>query len=261
MQYIDVYCLIRKVADRPSSLRMFDAGHHSPDASTSLRHPLGNASTLRETYAIRLMAGYIASLAILLGIVHLPVYQGPERLAWRPANYREQITLQDLKSAQKAQQAGDAVPATSFRKEETTSGAGTSQRTLELQSESPPEPAEPLRRMEVPKLERAVLDFAEVMPQVVGGVRAFYINIEYPEDARRAGIEGQLILSFIVEPDGTPTDIKVLRSLHPLCDSAAVRALRDTRFMPGRRNGEEVRVRMHLPVRFTLIDPPPSEDS
>ncbi len=98
-----------------------------------------------------------------------------------------------------------------------------------------------------------VLDFVDNMPTIQGGLAAYYIHIEYPEEARMRGIEGRLTLSFIVERNGTTSDVKVERGLHPLCDSAAVRALRHTVFIPGQHRGSAKRVRMRLPVRFVLV--------
>ncbi len=100
-----------------------------------------------------------------------------------------------------------------------------------------------------------VLEFADVMPDIAGGIGAYYIHIDYPEEARRKGIQGRLVLHFVVEPDGSTSDIEILQPLHPLCDSAAVRALRRTSFVPGQQAGRPVRVRMRLPVRFELLDP------
>lgn len=100
-----------------------------------------------------------------------------------------------------------------------------------------------------------VLEFADVMPDIAGGIGAYYIRIDYPEEARRKGIQGRLVLLFVVEPDGSTSNVEVLQPLHPLCDSAAVRALRRTSFVPGQQAGRPVRVRMRLPVRFELLDP------
>ncbi len=100
-----------------------------------------------------------------------------------------------------------------------------------------------------------VLEFVEEMPQVRGGLAAYYIHIEYPAEAKLRGIQGRLTLGFVVEPDGTTSNVHVMDSLHPLCDSAAVRALRQTTFIPGQHQGKAKRVRMRLPVRFVLIDP------
>ncbi len=63
------------------------------------------------------------------------------------------------------------------------------------------------------------------------------------------------MLRFVVGTDGRARDIVVMQPLHPLCDSAAVRALRQTTFVPGRQDGKRVAVRMQLPVRFRLVGP------
>lgn len=100
-----------------------------------------------------------------------------------------------------------------------------------------------------------VLDYAEIMPQIQGGLGAYYILINYPEEAIYRGIEGKVTLTFTVNPDGTVSDILISQPLHALLDSAAVQALRRTRFIPGQHLGKSARIRMRLPVRFELIDP------
>ena len=100
-----------------------------------------------------------------------------------------------------------------------------------------------------------VYEFAQDPPSIRGGLGAYYINIEYPPEAVEQEIEGRLVLRFVVGTDGRARDILVTESLHPLCDSAAVRALRQTTFAPGRQDGKKVSVRMQLPVRFRLVGP------
>jgi len=111
-------------------------------------------------------------------------------------------------------------------------------------------------RAPLPELKKLapILEFAEVAPTLVGGLGNLYLHIRYPQAAIDQGIQGQLVLRFVVEPDGRTTDIVVEKSLHPLCDSAAVRALREVAFRPGRQDGEATRVRMRLPVRFRIVD-------
>ncbi len=100
-----------------------------------------------------------------------------------------------------------------------------------------------------------ILDYAEIMPEIRGGLRAYYILINYPEEAVNQGIEGKLSLIFTVNQNGTVSDIIVSEPLHALLDSAAVQALRRTRFIPGQHFGQSARVRMRLPVRFELVNP------
>ncbi|WP_457653401.1 energy transducer TonB [Rhodocaloribacter sp.] len=222
-------------------------------ASRSEQHPLSlpeRFARRREVYRVRILASMAASLLVVLAAVRLPVPQSPVKVGWvLPSEDERTIQLEDVREEAKPEQAS-GVPITFFADPETVERTeGVDRDAVE---EAPPEEhAPPLP--DVP-MERMVLAFAEKMPTIQGGLGAYYINIEYPQAAIAAGIQGRLILDFVVEPDGRPTSIKVLKPLHPLCDSAAVRALRKTRFMPGRQNGEVVPVRMRLPVSFRLID-------
>ena len=119
--------------------------------------------------------------------------------------------------------------------------------------------SEDTRRIETQTV--PILEYAEIMPEIPGGMGAYYILIEYPDEAISKGIEGSLSLIFTVNQDGTTSDILVERPLHALLDSAAVQALRRTRFIPGRHQGETARVRMRLPVRFQIVEPGDSTHS
>lgn len=204
-----------------------------------------------------------ASLLVLNVAARLPVYYVPAEapVGWLIDLERDQLKIEHFALEAHARPTRHVAPAPVETADAPADGADESTTELVLrEDEAPP----PVSRPEL--MRAAVLEFSEIAPKIVGGLRAFYINIEYPKAAREAGIEGRLVLDFVVEPDGRPTDIVVARSLHPLCDSAAVDALRRTRFAPGMHNGEEVRVRMRLPVRFRLIDrqteaPPIAEDA
>ncbi len=78
-------------------------------------------------------------------------------------------------------------------------------------------------------------------------------NIKYPEIAKRAGIEGKVILQFIVEQDGSISDINVIKGIGGGCDEEAVKVLKLTgKWNPGKQNGKPVRVRMNIPFVFNL---------
>jgi protein TonB len=96
----------------------------------------------------------------------------------------------------------------------------------------------------------APLDMAEVMPELLGGLPS--IRPEYPEMERRAQIEGRVFLQFVVNEDGTVSEVRVTRGVSPGLDAAAVAAVRRARFLPGRQNGRPVRVRFSLPINFRL---------
>lgn len=102
-----------------------------------------------------------------------------------------------------------------------------------------------------------VFDVVEVMPQYPGGQIAMlkYLmeNIKYPEQAMKKGIQGRVAVSFIVEKDGSISNVRPVHSVHPLLDKEAVRVVESMpKWTPGKHNGKPVRVRFNLPVMFKL---------
>lgn len=92
----------------------------------------------------------------------------------------------------------------------------------------------------------------EQMPEIIGGNAKIYENLVYPVIARQAGVEGLSVIQVVVEPDGTPSDITVARSASEMLDQAAITAVSQLRFIPGKQRGVPVRVRMAIPIRFRL---------
>lgn len=102
-----------------------------------------------------------------------------------------------------------------------------------------------------------VFDVVEVMPQYPGGPIAMlkYImeNIKYPEQAMKEGIQGRVTVRFIVEKDGSISDVRPVLSVHPLLNKEAVRVVESMpKWSPGKQNGKPVRVRFNVPVMFKL---------
>ena len=96
----------------------------------------------------------------------------------------------------------------------------------------------------------AVVQVPDQMPRLIGGLKALQDGIRYPREARRKGMEGQVFVQFIVSKEGVPTDLKVTRSVHRLLDREAMRAVRETRFLPAFKDGKPVRVQLTLPISF-----------
>lgn len=102
-----------------------------------------------------------------------------------------------------------------------------------------------------------VYDVVEQMPSFPGGDKKLmeYLaaNIRYPKELAETCIQGRVIVSFLVEKDGSISDVKVLKSLDPLLDKEAVRVVSGMpKWIPGRQNGVAVRVRYIIPVNFRL---------
>ena len=105
--------------------------------------------------------------------------------------------------------------------------------------------------------ETKVFDVVEQMPQYKGGDQALmdYLNksIKYPVIAEENGIQGRVVCTFVVERDGSITDVKVVRSVDPSLDKEAVRVLKAMpKWIPGKQNGSAVRVKYTVPVTFRL---------
>ena len=80
-------------------------------------------------------------------------------------------------------------------------------------------------------------------------------NITYPETAKKNNVEGIVVIRFVIDKEGHPNSLVVLRSLHPECDAEAKRIINMMpQFTPGKQNGENVNVYYTLPVRYKLTD-------
>lgn len=107
--------------------------------------------------------------------------------------------------------------------------------------------------------DRQVYDIAilEVPPTFPGGIEKFYQylnkSIKYPLMAAENNIQGKVFVSFVVEKNGSLTDIKVIRSLGGGTDEEAVRVLKASpTWIPGIQNGKQVRVKYNIPISFSL---------
>lgn len=102
-----------------------------------------------------------------------------------------------------------------------------------------------------------VFEITEIQPKPAGGMEGWmnYLveSIKYPEEAKERGIEGTVVMAFIVNSDGTISDIETLRSIGGGCDQEAMRVIQNApKWTPGQLGGKAVRVRMRLPLQFKL---------
>ena len=117
---------------------------------------------------------------------------------------------------------------------------------------------EVIAQPEPPKEEETkVFDVVEQMPSFPGGQSALlqYLssNIKYPVVAEENGIQGRVIVTFVVEKDGSITDVRVVKSVDPSLDKEAQRVVKSMpKWIPGKQNGAPVRVKYTVPVTFRL---------
>lgn len=94
----------------------------------------------------------------------------------------------------------------------------------------------------------------EQMPELIGGLASLNKHIVYPEMARRAQIEGRVIVEFIIDKEGNVMDPKIIRGIGGGCDEVALNAVQKIKFKPGMQRGKPVLVRYSMPINFTLKD-------
>ena len=102
-----------------------------------------------------------------------------------------------------------------------------------------------------------VFTIVEDQPAFPGGNAAFYkfvaSNMTYPAQARRMGIEGRVFVQFVVDKDGSVTEVKAVKGIGAGCDREAERVLNSSpKWTPGKQRGRSVKVRMVLPIIFKL---------
>ncbi|SFU42631.1 outer membrane transport energization protein TonB [Porphyromonadaceae bacterium KHP3R9] len=117
----------------------------------------------------------------------------------------------------------------------------------------PPPPPKP----KVEEVTEEIFVVVEEQPEFPGGNAAMMKflsdNIKYPVIAQENGIQGRVITNFVVEKDGSITDVQVVRGVDPSLDKEAVRVIQSMpKWKPGKQRGSAVRVRFTLPVVFRL---------
>ena len=92
----------------------------------------------------------------------------------------------------------------------------------------------------------------EEMPEPIGGIAAIQQLITYPEIAKRAGVEGKVYVLAFVDESGNVTNAKIIKGIGAGCDEAAIDAVRQTKFKPGKQRGTPVKVQVSIPIVFKL---------
>ena len=121
----------------------------------------------------------------------------------------------------------------------------------------PPYVPVPAMEEEENQVEEEIFTVVESMPEFPGGDKALYAylydNMRYPEMAKEAGISGKVYITFVVEKDGSITDVRILRGIGGGCDEEALRVIQGMpAWAPGKQRNIPVRVQFILDIKFTL---------
>jgi protein TonB len=107
------------------------------------------------------------------------------------------------------------------------------------------------------KVKGKVYEQVEQMPEYSGGeleLRKFIANsVEYPADALKNGIQGKVLVSFVVDKNGVVKGVKIARGADPMLDAEALRVVNSfPQWIPGKEKGKKVAVQYTVPINFRL---------
>lgn len=103
--------------------------------------------------------------------------------------------------------------------------------------------------------ENSINDGVEVMPEFPGGPQALFnylnANVKFPRIAEENGIQGKVVVSYVIDIDGSVTDVQVVQSVHPALDKEAMRVIKNMpKWIPGKHDGKAVQVKYSVPINF-----------
>ncbi len=219
------------------------------------------AGNWKKAYRLSMEIGLVLALLVVIGFFHVPFTGESE--------FEISLTEQEFVNIDEILQTAQpelpppppraltpiAVPDESLPDEEELDldASLDLDATLEVPSLPPPPPSEKVVEKED---DQEIFVVVEEMPTIIGGIARLYQVIEYPAIARQAGMEGMVVVHFIVTPEGKPQHLEIQRSAGDVLDKAAMDAVAQLEFTPGRQRGKAVSVRFSIPVRFRLEDKP-----
>ncbi|MBX3007796.1 MAG: energy transducer TonB [Melioribacteraceae bacterium] len=92
----------------------------------------------------------------------------------------------------------------------------------------------------------------EEIPEPIGGMEAIKKKIVYPEFAKRANVHGKVFITAYVDENGEVKKTEILKGIGAGCDEEAIKAIMQTKFKPGKQRGKPVKVKISIPIQFTL---------
>ena len=90
------------------------------------------------------------------------------------------------------------------------------------------------------------------MPTPIGGIAAIQEKIKYPEIAKRAGVQGRVFVKAYVDKEGIVKKVELIKGIGAGCDEAALEAVKQIKFNPGKQRGKPVSVQVSVPILFKL---------
>lgn len=207
---------------------------------------------LRNYYMLFLELGLIATLVVFIVATKVDFVAGDSEI--NLPNEQEVVHMEEV--VQTEQQEKPPAPPRPQVPVEVPNSEIIEDQHIEIDAEinfdeplsMPPPPPEEKEEEEEEDFFVAV----EQMPKLKGSLAELQKQIKYPEKAAKAGIEGRVIVQFIINEEGKVEDPEVIRGIGGGCDEEAIRVTKMAEFEPGRQREKPVRVRYSLPFMFTL---------
>ncbi len=210
---------------------------------------------LRRKYLRSLEISFVIALAFL--IIAFKYYPSFEKEEIKTEAAQELVQVEDVDVTQ--QQAAPPSPpkplvpieAPADSEFEDIEIQSSEMDDLEVSSTPPPPPSQ--KKEEIQEEEEPVYFVAvEEQPAPIGGIEAIQASIVYPEMARKAGIQGRVYVRAYVDERGVVTKVELLKGIGGGCDEEAMKAVKATKFSPGKQRGKAVKVQVSVPITFKL---------
>jgi protein TonB len=122
----------------------------------------------------------------------------------------------------------------------------------DLDPNAKPLPVQPPIVKEDDENENTIFFAVEKMPEPIGGIAGIQKKIVYPELARKAGVQGRVIVRAFIDKKGNVFDAEIIEGIGIGCDKEAIAAVMKTKFKPGMQRGKPVKVQISIPIFFKL---------
>lgn len=215
---------------------------------------------LKETYNTTMMIGFVLSLLLILGLTQLRFETETAQVI--QLEQQEVVEMEEVKQTKQEMAPPPPprpappmeVPNNTLVETDALDFDATLDLNASLETDGPPPEAAPPPEPQEDEGEDEIFVVVEDDPVLIGGLKGLQGEIEYPEMARNAGIDGRVIVQFIVDENGDVINPTVVRGRHPSLDKEALRVIRQAQFEPGRQRGNAVKVQMALPITFQLAN-------
>lgn len=212
-----------------------------------------DSANLRKKYPLFVQAGFVVSLVLLIVAFRVNIQTGQSFEV-----QMEEQEVVDMEEIQQTEQEREPPPPpkppvpVEVPNNEVIENEADFDASLDLDDRLDTDQGPPPGDDEEEEEEEEVFVVVENQPELIGGMKALNEEVNYPDFARKAGIEGRVFVQFVVDEEGNVQNPKVTRGVHKLLNEEALRAIKEMKFEPGKQRGKAVKVQMSLPVTFRL---------